>query len=148
MSTHAASSPHDVRHNVPPTNKERTGAREALLAFGTGLGVLGVGVGVKANDPELMKMLVTQAPGVAASLLLVMFFLRHISDSKKYDKQVHAELIKTAHEMHDNCHEMSERTLRTIDRNTEMLGRAIATLGRVEDRGHNGRPVNPDNIGE
>jgi hypothetical protein len=127
---------------------EKNALRESLVAVGAGLGVLGLGVSVKANDPELLKMLVTQAPGVAASLLLVMFFLKHIAQSKKYDQQTHAELMKTTQEVHERCHDVSERTMRTIDRNTEMLGRAIATLGRVEDRVQRTRPLNPDNTGE
>lgn len=145
MSAHTVS----AASSEPQQTSDRTSRREALIAVGTGLGVLGLGVGVKANDPELMRMLVTQAPGVAAALLMTLFFLKHIGTTEKYNRHAQKELLDAAHETHERCHEVTERTMAVIDRNTEMMGKALATLGRVEDRGtmwH--RPPNPDNTGE
>ena len=114
--------------------EQGSGWKESLLTFGTGLGVLGIGIGVKANDPELMKMLVTQAPGIAASLLMTIFFLKHINTSKKDDRQATAQLIQATHDIHIQCHEIQQRSLLAVDRNTEMMGKALATIARLEKR--------------
>lgn len=132
-----------------PLTQERSSRRESLIAVGTGLGVLGLGVGVKANDPELLRMIGTQAPGIAAALLMTLFFLKHIADDRKYNRQAQKELLEATHDTHKRCHDVTERAMAVIDRNTEMMGKALATLGRVEDRGVMGsRPANPDRAGE
>jgi hypothetical protein len=132
----------DTRFIPPerPSPDRSTTVRDIVLATTTGLGVLGVGIGIRADDPELMKMLVQQAPGVAASLLLVIFFLKHLAATQKDNRASLRAVQEQQHEAHQYCHEVHQRSIAAIDRNTEVIGRVLETIRHAEPHNPTGIP--------
>lgn len=108
----------------PPTRRWSP-FRDFGLTVGTGLAILGMGVGVKAEDPELMRLLVTQAPGVFAALLITIFFLRHLRAVNQDEERVVERIMETVEDTHDRCHEVHDRSIQAINRNTLALGQLL-----------------------
>ncbi len=118
-----------AKHDEGDEERPRSGVTHPFgefgLSVGTGLAVLGLGIGVKAEDPELMRLLVSQAPGVFAALLITIFFLRYLRTVNQNEQRVVARIMKTVQDTHDRCHEVHDRSIAAIDRNTLTLGEMI-----------------------
>ena len=75
---------------------------------------------------RIIETLVVQSPGAVGVIIVVVLFLRYLQGSEK-------DRSKTLHEIGAECHEVQKRSIESLDRNTEMLGRTSQVLKNVED---------------
>ena len=81
-----------------------------------------------ANSMEsLIVNLVGSAPAAAAVIIVVLVFLRFLRTGEK-------ERQETLKHINDDNRDFQNRTITSIDKNTEMLGKTSALLERVSQK--------------
>lgn len=76
---------------------------------------------------EIISSFSAQTPGIAALLTIVLVFLRFIRSSER-------SRLQTLKNIGDGCHAVQEKAIKSIDRNTEMMGRCSVIMERMERR--------------